>query len=625
MNRYISDDIIEEVRNRCNIVDIINSYAPLKKTGSTWKTLCPFHQEKTPSFVVTPERQIFHCFGCGKGGDVFRFIMDREGVDFPTAVHLLADRCGVLIPESAPRAGESPQQARENAENRANRRDRLYQLHEKLCTWFEKNLKRDECRQVAEYLQSRELPPEIVAKFRLGAAQDSWDAGMNWCRMEKFTDEELLLAGIVLQSEQDKSRLYDRFRNRLIFPIWNETGKVVAFSARTIEANPQGAKYVNSPETPVFRKSRILYALPLARQAIQQMDYVILCEGQLDVIAMHRAGYENTVAPQGTAFTEEQANMLKRYANRICLAFDSDGAGIKAAMRAVEILLPLDFEVSVIQFPEGRDPDDILRKDGLEKLQGFVSGARDFYHFILDQCKKNHNVANPTGKGRIVGEMVSFISKVSNAAARTSYASQLSLELNIPEQAVFSELNKIRRDNKFRNRRRDNNRQDDTQAPAATQFIDNGNELTRNAEETLLELAITHGTVGQRLSAELPSEMISESPVGKALEVVIQLTVNGEWEHTVTQLSNMLRENPNPTLSRILATKSEYDHKTQEKAVDDCMKVIKRHHLQEEMDKVRAEISSCADADAKRELMKKYQEIFNKTRQLDQAQGASLD
>ena len=238
MNRFISDDIVEEIRNRCNIVDIINSYAPLKKTGSTWKTLCPFHQEKTPSFVVTPERQIYHCFGCGKGGDVFRFIMDREGVDFPTAVHLLADRCGVLIPERESRPGEAPE-SRESAENRVNRRDRLYQLHEKLCNWFERNLKNVTGRQVAEYLKGRELPDEIVAKFRLGAAQDSWDAGLSWCKMEKFTEEELLLAGIVIRSEQDQSRVYDRFRNRLIFPIWNETGKVVAFSARTIEADPQ--------------------------------------------------------------------------------------------------------------------------------------------------------------------------------------------------------------------------------------------------------------------------------------------------------------------------------------------------------------------------------------------------
>ncbi|MFA6714295.1 MAG: DNA primase, partial [Victivallaceae bacterium] len=356
MNRAVPDEIVEEIRSRCNIVDVIRSYIPLKKAGGgTWKALCPFHNEKTPSFTVSEARGRYHCFGCGAGGDVFRFVMDWEKVDFPNAIHILASKCGVIIPEKTYSSPEDRQQAKQ----RAGKRERLYQINKEFAEWYALLLKNNPEWPVSQYLAQRGIPPETAQKFQLGAAPDAWDASLTHGKELDFSEEELLESGIVLVNEENK-RVYDRFRNRLVFPIWNEQGRVVGFSARTIEKEVPGAKYVNSPETPVFKKSGILYALPLARKAIQEHNMAILCEGQLDTIAMHRAGFECAVAPQGTAFTDEQARILKRYTDRIYLAFDSDAAGQKASARALELLLPLDFEIKVMRFPPGSDPDEIF-------------------------------------------------------------------------------------------------------------------------------------------------------------------------------------------------------------------------------------------------------------------------
>jgi len=290
MNRAIPDEIVDEIRSRCNIVDIIGSYIPLKKAGhGTWKALCPFHQEKTPSFNISEQNQHYHCFGCGKGGDVFSFVMEREGVDFPNAIHLLASKCSVVIPEKTYTNPEERRQAQEHA----SQRERIYAINEEFAAWYAAQLREHPESPVAQYLLTRGIPDDIAARFRIGAAPDSWDASFKHGTALGFSEHELFESGI-LTSNENSGKIYDRFRNRLIFPIWNEQGKVVAFSARTIEKNSEGAKYVNSPETPVFKKGNILYALPLARQDIQKLGFVILCEGQLDVIAMHRAGNNET-------------------------------------------------------------------------------------------------------------------------------------------------------------------------------------------------------------------------------------------------------------------------------------------------------------------------------------------
>ena len=354
MNRYIPDEIVEQIRDRADIAEVVGTYIQVKRAGANrFKALCPFHNEKTPSFHLNQDRQAFHCFGCGKGGDVFGFIMEKENVDFPNAVHLLADKYNIIIPEDTKNFGGA-------ADNRPKgpRKDRLFKVNTAAAEFFVKTLIGNPSSPVGEYLKTRNLPQEVITDFSVGAAPDDWHAIQNHLATLDFTQEEMIASGILVENE--KKNIYDRFRNRLMFAIWDEQNRVVGFSGRSVDKDPQGGKYVNTPETPLFKKSKILYALPLAREAIKKHSHVILCEGQMDAIALHRAGFKNTVAPQGTAFTDEQARILKRYTDNIKIAFDSDSAGAKATVRSIEIMLPIGFNIKVVTMPPNSDPLLIL-------------------------------------------------------------------------------------------------------------------------------------------------------------------------------------------------------------------------------------------------------------------------
>ena len=314
MPRYIPDDVLDQIRVRADIIDVVQSYVPtLKKAGLTWKACCPFHHEKTPSFTVNPDRQIFKCFGCGKGGDVFKFVMELENLDFTSAAEHLAHKYGIIIPETPTHRGPGGTR-RESFDGQIEygTRERLCTLHEKLAKFYRQYLLEHPDGPVATYFRTRGIPNDVADKFCIGASPDSWDAAIQFAHREGFVDSELRDSGLVSSKDENQSHIYDRFRNRLMFPIWNESGRVVGFSARSVEADPQGWKYVNTPDSPIFHKGSLLYALNFARTAIPKAGAVVLCEGQLDAIAMHRAGVTHAVAPQGTAFTADQATKLKR-------------------------------------------------------------------------------------------------------------------------------------------------------------------------------------------------------------------------------------------------------------------------------------------------------------------------
>jgi DNA primase len=609
MNRAVPDEIVEEIRSRCNIVDVIRAYIPLKKAGGgTWKALCPFHNEKTPSFTVSEARGRYHCFGCGAGGDVFRFVMDWEKVDFPNAIHLLAAKCGVIIPE---KTYSSPEERRQ-ATQRAGKRERLYQVNKEFAEWYAALLKNNPEWPVSQYLAQRGISPEVAQKFQLGAAPDAWDASLSRGKELNFSEEELLESGIVLVNEESK-RVYDRFRNRLIFPIWNEQGRVVGFSARTIEAETQGAKYVNSPETPVFRKSNILYALPQARKAIQEVNMAILCEGQLDTIAMHRAGFECAVAPQGTAFTDEQARILKRYTDRVYLAFDSDAAGQKASARALELLLPLDFEIKVMRFPPGSDPDEIFRKSGKDGINKLVEEAVDLLDFLCSIIFPGHDLNTPFGKSRIISEMLAYFRLISKPVAREGYIQALSLRLGVKAETIFSEYNKENKNkaNTFQFKRRSESEAGTEKVPGSGDLPAEGPAVpaaVKHAEKTLLEVALASEEAAGRLANELPAERLSQSPIGKALNELVNCTLNGEWEHAGEHLSAFERENPSPDLSKTLFDEKVYDKRQAAKAVDDCLKAINEHYKKLALTDLMQKLRSAAPEE-KIELMKKLQEL----------------
>ncbi len=615
MNRFIPDDIVEEIRSRSDIVAVINSYFPLKRAGNRFKALCPFHAEKTPSFIVNPDTNTYHCFGCGKGGDIFRFVMEKENVDFPNAVHLLAVKCGVDIPEPEYRGRDRGGEARKSGELRR----RLYDLHEMLSGWYLENLKNNPDSPVSKYAAKRGIDTDTAEKFRIGAAPDMWDGAKNIAMEKGFSEEELLQAGILVKHETS-GRTYDRFRNRLVFSIVDPQERVTGFSARTVDPDLKGAKYVNSPETPIFKKSRILYGLSMARTAFRDFGYAIVCEGQLDVIAMHRAGYSCAVAPQGTAFTPGQAEILKRYCDRLMLAFDSDEAGVNAALKVIETTLPLGFEVKIIPIPEGNDPDGIFSDGGAGAIREIVEQSLDFYDYILARAKNKYDPSSAWGLDRIIGEVGEVISGIKSPVAKSSYLSHLADDMGIPESAVFQKLKQqkgggssLRREEKQENGKI--RRKPKTGGPEAK---------AHRAEETLLHLALEHGTIGKRLAEQLPDDMISKSPVGNALRKVINITLDGEWQNAAGLLSAELAENPEEDISRILAMPPIFDEKEDEKklvtmhekAVSECIRAICEVRLRKAVRDLMAEWKEAAGEGREDEIRRKYLEKMEELKEI---------
>lgn len=422
----IPEDTVERIAAASDIVDIIGSHMQLKRAGSSWKGLCPFHHEKTPSFHVNPARQTYKCFGCGAGGGVFRFVMDYEHVDFQTAVRRLASRANIPVEE------ESPEDRHRRGE-----RDRLLALHRDAAAWFHENLMRRKIAAHArEYLKQRGIGSEIAVRWQLGYAPDSWDALGGVLRDRGYTPAEIAKSGLVTRKEgrsgDGKSgSFYDRFRNRLMFPISSDYGDVIAFSGRTLGDDP--AKYVNSPETPLFTKGRVLFGLDRTKRAIIDANEAVVCEGQLDLIAAYEAGIRNVTAPQGTAFTPDQARMLKRLAESVVLCFDSDDAGRKAVERSLPALLSCGMNVRVARVPAGEDPDSLVRKHGADALRGVVDAAKDYFDNTLDE--RLSSGISPQRRAALARQLAGYVKTIADPALRETVAQRVRVRLELTEAA----------------------------------------------------------------------------------------------------------------------------------------------------------------------------------------------
>ncbi|MBQ7207412.1 MAG: DNA primase [Lentisphaeria bacterium] len=580
MGSVIPPEVIEEIKSRSDIVEVIGSFVQLKRAGNaSFKGLCPFHQEKTPSFHVDGSRQMFHCFGCGKGGDVVRFVMDKENLSFVDAVHMLASRAGVVIPEYA--GASSPEEARQ----RGSQRERLLALNEAMAAFFAENLRRDPQGPAAVYLRGRGLSPEDARRFRIGAAPDGWTAGLEFARSRGFTDKEMLAAGLARQKE-GSARCYDQFRGRLTFAIANEHGRVCGFSARSLEAKPaDGGKYINTPETPVFHKGHLLYGLAAARKAIAESGHAILCEGQMDTIAFHRAGVDCAVAPLGTAFTPDQAKILKRYTSRLLLAFDSDGAGQKAVERAAEILLPLSMDVRVISIPGGKDPDELFSTGGAEAVRGLVGTARPLMSVLASRLPGKFDLATPVGRGEAAAWMAGFLKHVENRVELEGYATEAAEALSVSVEAIYAELAGARR----LERRREGFTQETRKTPAPAVRAED-RFVYPAALLSLLELAVNSDDAARRI-AELvePEELTSQDPVTRALNTILGAAVNGEFEQGIGEVRDALTDRPVPEISRILIehTACPDTERAVSESVAEFRRIRRRDRKKELMEKLR--------------------------------------
>ncbi|HXG46200.1 MAG TPA: DNA primase [Methylomirabilota bacterium] len=426
---------LEQIRAANDIVDVIGAVLPLKRAGANFVGLCPFHREKTPSFNVNPHRQIFHCFGCHKGGDVFRFVQDYENLTFIEAVRRLAERARIPLEfQTAP----GQQQSRHVKET-------LLQMHEQIAQRWQIALARDPAAQIArDYLAQRGVSDEAVKLFRIGYAPDAWDDTVNWARSKGYEPALVEQGGLILRKE-GTDRYYDRFRGRLMFPICDEQGRVIGFSGRVLSGDEKTAKYVNSPETPIFTKGKVFYGLDKSKRAILEAGFAVVCEGQLDLIACFMAGTRNVVAPQGTAFTSDHARILKRYTNEVVLCFDSDNAGQNAAVRVLDSLLASGLAIRVAIVPAPHDPDSFIKAHGGAAFSQLIGEAEGFFDFYLGRLCGTNDIRTDRGRLAVTRAMAEAVNKAGSPVLADTYAQKTALRLGVAPEAVRAEFKKTGR------------------------------------------------------------------------------------------------------------------------------------------------------------------------------------
>lgn len=429
----------QTIKDKIDIVGLIQEYLPLKKAGSNWKANCPFHHEKSPSFMVQPEKQIWHCFGCGKGGDIFSFLQEMEGLEFPEALKILADRAGIKLDNFRSEINQSV-------------RNRILEINNKAAYFFHHFLLEIPGAKAArDYLEKRGLTKQGIINWQVGYIPDQWDLLTKYLIKKNFSIDDLVSSGLTIKREgansSDGRGFYDRFRGRIMFPITDPHGNIVGFTGRIlVEKENSGGKYVNTPQTSAYDKSRVLFGLNKAKTAIKSADLAVVVEGQMDVIACHEAGMKNVVAASGTALTPDQVRMLKRYSSNIAMAFDADSAGIKAAKRGVDIAIAEGLNVKVIQIPPGagKDADECLKKNPAVWFQA-VKDATDIMNWFFSITFSNKDASNPKDKQQIANELLPLVSLVPFAVEKDYWLRELAYRLGTDVSVLKEEIIKIKK------------------------------------------------------------------------------------------------------------------------------------------------------------------------------------
>ncbi|PIZ55933.1 DNA primase [bacterium (Candidatus Torokbacteria) CG_4_10_14_0_2_um_filter_35_8] len=419
----------EQIKERLNIVDIIREYVPsLKSTGANFKALCPFHNEKTPSFIVSPEKQIWHCFGCGKGGDIFNFVMEIEGIEFVDALRLLADKAGIKLATYDKKLDS--------------KRNRILEVLEEAQDYFHKSLFTFKAKQALDYLLKRKISKKTIAEFKLGYAFDEWHSLESFLKGKDFSAQDIFDSGLLVKDSS--GRIYDRFRKRVMFPITNVHGQVIGFGGRILEtssSDKEQAKYVNTPQTLVYDKSRTLYALDKAKQEIRKKRFIVVTEGYMDTISSHQAGIKNVIASSGTAFTLDQINLIKRYTKNLALAFDIDIAGDTATKRSIDLALSSGMNAKVVLLPKGKDPDECIRTDPKIWVKA-INSKVPVMEYYFKTTLKDFDAANIEQKKRVAARLLPIISRIFDPIEKEHYLKKLSEEIQVEVSTLKEALEK---------------------------------------------------------------------------------------------------------------------------------------------------------------------------------------
>ncbi len=548
MPRY-KQSSINEVSRRINLAELVSGYVQLKRNGTSHIGLCPFHKEKTPSFHVDDDKQLFYCFGCGIGGNVFDFVMRAENLDFVDALQFLAQRAGVTLEEE--QGGRISR-----SEEETNIRKRILEMNRLAARHFYDNLSAPGAEVALSYMQKRGLERKTVIKFGIGYAPESWSDLLDFLKTKGYTPDEIVTAGLAVKN--DKGRVYDKFRNRLMFPIIDVRGNVVAFGGRALADDP--AKYMNSPETPVFHKGRNLFSLNLAKQNGLK-EGLILVEGYMDVISLYQRGITNVVAGLGTALTEDQAKLIKRYAGQVYVCYDSDEAGQKAAQKAIALLTDADNIVKVISYSGAKDPDEFIQKKGVEAFRALLISAKESLEFRLFRLRQQYDIYDLSQKILFLEEAAKILADVDSEMSREAYIKRISVDTDISVEAIRTEVSKLIY---YKNKKQVRKELLQEGLPQRLSFdrsdlAQNQNTATYKAERTLLNLVFYHRRVYEMAQEQVSPEWFSSELHQSLFQAILDYRKQHEEVHASEFLTSLSEETVKKTASSVLYISFEGD------------------------------------------------------------------
>ena len=559
MADYFPEEILERIRQESDIVGLVSQYVSLKKSGQSLAGLCPFHSEKTPSFMVNPAKQVFHCFGCHVGGDTIGFVMKMEGQSFPETVRSLSGKLGIPLPTQRP-TGTDPKQGEKHL---------LQKLHQEATEYYHSILLKHPQAQAARgYLKKRGIQPEMIEAFRLGFALPSWNHFQITMSKAGWSLPVLEKAGLIIARDRapgDTGHFYDRFRNRLIFPILDLQEQVCGFGGRTLD-DSTGPKYLNSPETLIFSKGRLLYGLAKARESIRQTGHLVVVEGYFDVIGAHQAGTTAVVATLGTALTPMHLQLIKRLTQKVKLIFDPDSAGVKATLRAVELIAPSGISAEVVQLPQGQDPDSFIRSHGKDAFTNLLTHGIKLMDFALEQCLTDPDIKQIDGKLRVIQSFLPVIRKIPRPVERGYYLKRLSEGLGVSEQHLLEE---------FRTQRTLKTDPIETKPTAISVSLP-------KEEEILIHLLLHQYLAPGQLLEAVPLEDFSDP---RSAQVIGDLFKSQNKSGAIRLQDALQREATHPELVSLLTALSvrEPDYEDLHQTMADCIRTVKLKKLKTAM------------------------------------------
>ena len=588
---FYSQELVEEVRVQNDIVDVISQYVSLKQKGSSFFGLCPFHNENTPSFSVSPEKQLYYCFGCGATGNVYSFVMQMENCDFLEALQKLADRVNITLPE--------PELSGE-AKKEESLKKALYEIHTLSGRFYFNELNKGSSTYAQEYLEKRQIQRNILRKFGIGYSPEKKDELYKYLVKEGFSEEQILKSGLVLK-DKNGNGFHDRFRNRVMFPIFDVRGRCIGFGGRIISSGEP--KYLNSPETPIFNKSKNLYGLNFARAS--KMKELILVEGYMDMITIYQAGFKNVVASLGTAFNAEHAKTLKKFAEDIILLFDSDEAGINAALRAIPVLTSNGFRVKVLNVPGGKDPDEFIKKYGSREFSKLLLNAENYITFQVNCIRKQYNMQNTEHRVIFTTEAAKVLSKVDSEIERDAYIKEISGYTNISEEAIKNEILKIinKEETSFR-LEADKKRIRQYSTESISKNISRSTGILKS-QKSILYLCSKNANVCKKVSEILKPYEYSEPVYKKTAELIYDAFERGNTVFPAEIVNYFLSVEEQRMASEIFNLKVQYENLDEmEKGLTEEVKLIKKTNIDIELESAKT--------------VEEIQSLINSKRKLDE-------